>query len=121
MRIAPLEEIIWQKAYIMERECFDGADIVGTLLSRRHFISDVESNGLLDARLAGRSPMTLKQIKEWTQAGVKEEDPASLHRSQIFRPARNASAAADAGGDLWAMQALTEELFGFAERFLCFF
>ena len=32
----------------------------------------------------------------------------SLHRSQIFR-------------DLRAMQALTEELFGFAEQFLCFF
>jgi hypothetical protein len=147
VRIAPLEEIIWQKAYIMERERFDGADIAhllskcahkidwehllrrfgpdwrvllselvlfgfiypsmrnaistklmdellrrvgleqssaapwtpicnGTLLSRRHFISDVESNGLLDARLAGRSAMTLKQIKEWTQAGVNEEDPA---------------------------------------------
>jgi hypothetical protein len=26
VRIAPLEEMIWQKAYIMERERFDGAD-----------------------------------------------------------------------------------------------
>ncbi|HYY30769.1 MAG TPA: hypothetical protein VE860_22725 [Chthoniobacterales bacterium] len=143
VRIAPLEEIIWQKAYIMERERFDGADIAhlllkcsqridwqyllrrfgpdwrvllshlvlfgfiypsmrnaipralmdellrrvaseqssaaprttvcnGTLLSRRHFISDVESNGLFDARLAGRSAMTSNEVKEWTQAGVRE-------------------------------------------------
>jgi hypothetical protein len=32
VRIAPLEEIIWQKAYIMERERFDGADIAHLLL-----------------------------------------------------------------------------------------
>jgi hypothetical protein len=43
----------------------------GTLLSRHHYISDVESNGLLDARLAGRSAMTSKQIREWTEAAVK--------------------------------------------------
>jgi hypothetical protein len=144
VRIAPLEEMVWQKAYIMERERFDGADIAhlllkcaqkidwehllrrfgpdwrvllshlvlfgfiypsnrnaiptkvmdellrrvhleqhsaaprtavcnGTLVSRHHFISDVESNGLLDARSGGRSIMTSNQIKEWTDAGVKDE------------------------------------------------
>ena len=32
--ICPAEEIIWQKAYIMERERFDGADVQHLLLSR---------------------------------------------------------------------------------------
>jgi hypothetical protein len=31
--IAPVEEIIWQKAYIMERERFDGADVMHLLRS----------------------------------------------------------------------------------------
>jgi hypothetical protein len=91
VRIAPLEEIIWQKAYIMERLTRDLMDELlrrlgseqnsaapgttvcnGTLLSRHHFISDVESNGLLDARSLGRSVMTSKQIKKWTEAAIDE-------------------------------------------------
>ena len=32
VQIIPLEELIWQKAYIMERERFDGADIAHILL-----------------------------------------------------------------------------------------
>ena len=32
VKIIPLEELIWQKAYIMERERFDGADIAHLLL-----------------------------------------------------------------------------------------
>jgi hypothetical protein len=32
VKIVPLEELIWQKAYIMERERFDGADIAHLLL-----------------------------------------------------------------------------------------
>jgi hypothetical protein len=34
VKIAPPEELIWQKAYVMERERFDGADIVHLLASR---------------------------------------------------------------------------------------
>ncbi len=33
-RICPAEEIIWSKAYIMERERFDGADIAHLILAR---------------------------------------------------------------------------------------
>ena len=32
VKIVPLEELVWQKAYIMERERFDGADIAHLLL-----------------------------------------------------------------------------------------
>jgi hypothetical protein len=32
VKIVPLEEMIWQKSYIMERERFDGADIAHLLL-----------------------------------------------------------------------------------------
>jgi len=32
VKIVPLEELIWQKAYIMERERFDGADVAHLLL-----------------------------------------------------------------------------------------
>jgi hypothetical protein len=28
MKFSPVEEMIWQKAYIMERERFDGADVI---------------------------------------------------------------------------------------------
>ncbi len=42
----------------------------GTLLSRNQFISDVESNRLLDARLTERSAMTVEQVKAWTLAGL---------------------------------------------------
>src|ERR1700704_1365586 len=34
VKIAPPEELIWQKAYVMERERFDGADIIHILASR---------------------------------------------------------------------------------------
>jgi hypothetical protein len=33
-KIAPAEELIWQKAFIMERERFDGADVIHLLASR---------------------------------------------------------------------------------------
>ena len=33
VRVAPPEELIWQKAYIMERERFDGADVAHLLAS----------------------------------------------------------------------------------------
>jgi hypothetical protein len=33
-RIAPAEEMIWQKAYIMERERFDGADVLHLIRAR---------------------------------------------------------------------------------------
>jgi hypothetical protein len=145
VKTAPLEEIIWQKAYIMERERFDGADIAhllftsagqidwdhlmkrfgpdwrvllshlvlfgfiypsrtdaippavmdellqrleseksvpapdvnvcnGALLSRNQYISDIERDGLLDARLSERSAMTPVEIKMWTQAGLIEQE-----------------------------------------------
>jgi hypothetical protein len=76
VRIAPLEEVIWQKAYIMDEllrrvglEQWDAA-----LKTPLHFRCRIQ-------QVAGRevgwsSAMTLKQIKEWTQAGVKQEDPA---------------------------------------------
>lgn len=32
VKIIPLEELIWQKSYVMERERFDGADIAHLLL-----------------------------------------------------------------------------------------
>jgi len=34
VRLAPAEEMIWQKAYIMERERFDGADVAHLLRAR---------------------------------------------------------------------------------------
>ncbi|MGA8655556.1 MAG: hypothetical protein WB586_05350 [Chthoniobacterales bacterium] len=33
VKVSPFEELIWQKAYVMERERFDGADIVHLLAS----------------------------------------------------------------------------------------
>jgi hypothetical protein len=38
VRLVPAEEMIWQKAFIMERERFDGADVLHLLRARgRHF------------------------------------------------------------------------------------
>ena len=50
MRIAPLEEIIWQKAYITERERFDGADIAHLQLKCAH---KIDWEHLLERRLWG--------------------------------------------------------------------
>src|SRR5207247_8076460 len=33
VKIAPVEELLWQKAFIMERERYDGADIAHILLA----------------------------------------------------------------------------------------
>ena len=30
-KVAPAEELIWQKAFVMERERFDGADVIHLL------------------------------------------------------------------------------------------
>ena len=142
VKIVSLEEMIWQKSYIMKRERFDGADIAhlllkcaeridwehlltrfgpdwrvllshlvlfgfiypsrigsvprdvmeellrrlalepqhgpstnvcnGTFLSRNQYTSDVELEGLLDARLSGRTAMTADETQEWTAAGARE-------------------------------------------------
>ncbi|MGQ9425580.1 nucleotidyltransferase domain-containing protein [Gilvimarinus sp. F26214L] len=45
-RICPVEETIWSKAYIMERERYDGADVAHLILARAH--------GLDWQRLIGR-------------------------------------------------------------------
>jgi hypothetical protein len=34
VRLVPVEEMIWQKAYIMERERFDGADVIHLIRAR---------------------------------------------------------------------------------------
>jgi predicted nucleotidyltransferase len=38
VKIAPLEEFLWQKAFVMERERFDGADIMHLLRTRAEII-----------------------------------------------------------------------------------
>jgi nucleotidyltransferase DUF2204 len=138
VKIVPPEELIWQKAYIMERERFDGADVAhllracannldwsrltkrfdadwrvlwshlilfgfifpskrnlipselvkefgakvlreqadppgpdpvcnGTLLSRIQYQSDLDE--FLDARLTGRSTMSVEELRRWIEAG----------------------------------------------------
>ncbi len=137
--ICPVEEMIWSKAFVMERERFDGADIMhllrarggqldwrrlmrrfdphwrillshlvlfgfiypshrdlvpasvmdelldrlrhethsapprhdiclGTLLSREQYLSDIEQQGQIDARIEPLGNMTEKDIVKWTQA-----------------------------------------------------
>jgi predicted nucleotidyltransferase len=151
VKMIPLEELFWQKAYIMERERFDGADIAhllltcgermdwehllqrfgpdwrillshlvlfgfiypsrkdlvprnvmeellrrldlerqagppgakvcnGTFLSRNQYISDIQSNRFLDARLGERSAMTTEEIKDWTAAGAIEQRSRNVRR-----------------------------------------
>jgi hypothetical protein len=45
VRVAPPEEIIWQKAYIMERERYDGADVAHLIAG---FAERIKWNHLLD-------------------------------------------------------------------------
>jgi hypothetical protein len=44
IKLCPVEEIIWSKAFIMERERFDGADVIHLLL---HAAEDLDWNRLL--------------------------------------------------------------------------
>jgi hypothetical protein len=57
VKIVPPEELIWQKAYIMERERFDGADVAHLLLKCG---ARMDWDHLLDRFGADR---------EWTAAG----------------------------------------------------
>jgi hypothetical protein len=45
MRVCPAEEMIWSKAFVMERERFDGADVIHLLLGRG---PDLDWSRLLD-------------------------------------------------------------------------
>jgi hypothetical protein len=53
VKIVPCEELMWQKAFVMERERFDGADLMHILRCRAE---DVDWNRLL-ARFAERWPL----------------------------------------------------------------
>jgi hypothetical protein len=68
VRVAPPEELIWQKAYETQP---NGKCCNGTLLSRIQYLSDVTSGGLLDAREAARCQMTPAEIQRWTAAGLE--------------------------------------------------
>jgi hypothetical protein len=140
VRLCPVEETIWCKAFICERERFDGADVNhmilacgreldwkhlltrfgphwrmllahlitfgfvypgereavpawvmaeltrrlseeapgdpdtcnGPLLSRTQYRRDLEQHGYADARLGDEAGMTVEQVREWTEAGIRE-------------------------------------------------
>ena len=52
----------------------------GTFLSRNQYISDIQSNRFLDARLGERSAMTAEEIKDWTAAGAVEQRSRTVRR-----------------------------------------
>lgn len=58
VQICPAEEMIWQKAFIMERERFDGADVAHLLRARGH---DLSWNRLLD-RFGPHWPVLLSHL-----------------------------------------------------------
>jgi hypothetical protein len=97
VRLSPAEEMIWSKAFIQERERFDGADVLhllretellrrvsvsrtnltndvcyGTLLSREQYLHDIERTKYRDGRIDTGS-MTPKQIEIWT-AAISDQD-----------------------------------------------
>ncbi len=96
VKLCAPEEMIWMKAYIMERERFDGADIAHilqswaerldwphlvrrfgpdwpVLLSHLVLFGYIYPGGFRDARLQARVHMNAKDIAHWTRAIAKEE------------------------------------------------
>src|SRR5918996_450605 len=70
VKIAPAEETVWSKAFVMERERFDGADPVcyGTLLSWSQYLGDVLGGSFRDGRIRPFGNMSAEEVARWTAA-----------------------------------------------------
>jgi hypothetical protein len=89
LRLCPVEEIIWQKAFILERDRCDVADVAHLL--RRH-AATLDWNRLID-RFGLHAPVLFAQIVlfDFIFPGHRDSVPAwvrsrLLHQHQIARP-----------------------------------
>jgi hypothetical protein len=98
VKIVPAEEMIWQKALIMERERFDGADVAHVLRARAELL---DWDRLL-GRFGGHWPVLLSHLIlfGYIYPDERAKIPASvmrplLRRAERAEAARSASGAAD--------------------------
>src|SRR5207245_2802881 len=78
VKLCAPEEMIWMKAFIMERERFDGGDIAHILVSCAEKVDwehlvDLQKRGFHDGRLEKHVHMDCEAIAQWTKAIPKEK------------------------------------------------
>ena len=83
VKIAPIEEFLWQKAFVMERERFDGADIMHLM---RHCADSIDWSRLL-SRFGRNWPLLLTYLTFFTFVYPSERHriPAALFEELINR------------------------------------
>ena len=91
-RLVPAEEMIWQKALIMERERFDGADVAHLLRARGSWL---DWDRLL-RRFGQHWPVLLSHLVlfSFIYPAERAQIPASVMRDLLDRQARVSAAAA---------------------------
>ncbi|HSP96439.1 MAG TPA: hypothetical protein VL049_04235 [Candidatus Dormibacteraeota bacterium] len=93
VRLCPVEEMIWNKAFIMERERYDGADVAHLL---RACAEQIDWPRLL-RRFAADLPVLLSHLILFTYVypGERHRLPPGLMEELLARVAANPSAADD--------------------------
>jgi len=83
VKIAPIEEFLWQKAFVMERERFDGADVMHLI---RHRADSIDWDRLL-ARFDRNWPLLLTYVTFFTFVYPTERHriPAAVFEDLIAR------------------------------------
>lgn len=88
VRMVPLEEMIWSKAFVMERDRYDGGDVAHLLLRRAEEIRWAR----LMARFRGHEAVLLSHLILFTFIYPSERDriPPSVFRTLLSRWRREA-------------------------------
>ena len=83
VKIAPIEEFLWQKSFVMERERFDGADVMHLI---RHCADSIDWQRLV-ARFGPNWPLLLTYLTFFTFVYPSERHriPAALFEELIGR------------------------------------
>ena len=95
VRVCPAEEVMWSKAFVMERERFDGADVIHLILARGR---DLDWSRLLD-RFQSHPLVLLSHLVLFLFAYPSESDrvPASVWERLLAALETERSASGDAG------------------------
>ena len=95
VRLCPVEELIWSKAFVMERERFDGADVLHLIRARAH---DMDWERLRH-RFRGHEPVLLahlilfryvypserQRIPAWLMQDLQRGDAATTRGPKVCR------------------------------------
>jgi hypothetical protein len=99
VRLVPVEELIWHKAFVMERERFDGADIAHLLRARGRTLDWPRLLGRFEGAM-GRLLLVHLILFGYIYPGDRESVPAEVIRDLIDRLDRPDGTLVARGGEL---------------------